>query len=234
MGLRESCRLIVGPTVGGAGTDAKLSGAITSATGSLNKTGAGILELSGNSNTYGGGTTITAGTLLVTNSNSSASATGSGAVTVNSSGTLAGAGYINAGSNTITINGTLSPGNSAGTITLKAGALTLSSVSTTLFNLGTLSDLIALGGSTTLNLGGTLSLSLDAGFSYANTYTLFNGISGTATGTFGSVTGYDTDSYAANLFQSGSEVMTSLSRPFRAIDMDRRSAGGRRCWLERC
>jgi autotransporter-associated beta strand protein len=211
-----SAPIVLAPPVGhtvstiyqaGSGT-LILSGQV-SGSAALSKTGDGTLNLSG-ANTYSGGTTVEAGTLQI--SNSSGSATGSGAVTVNSSGTLSGTGIIDAGSNNITINGTLSPaGSSAGTITLKGGALTLTSTSTTLFNLGTNSDLIALGGSTALNLGGALSLSLGSGFDYGNTYALYSGISGTASGSYSSVTGYDTGSYTANLFQSGSEFDISFT-----------------------
>ena len=59
--------------------------------GSLTKTGNGKLTLS-NANTYTGGTTVTKGTLLVTNR--TGSATGTGAVQVNA-GTLGGTGKIN-------------------------------------------------------------------------------------------------------------------------------------------
>jgi uncharacterized protein with beta-barrel porin domain len=47
-------------------------------------------------NTYGGGTTVSAGTLLV--ANTSNSATGSGSVTVNAGATLAGTGMISGAS----------------------------------------------------------------------------------------------------------------------------------------
>jgi fibronectin-binding autotransporter adhesin len=73
----------------------------------LTKAGAGVLALpNATGNTYSGGTTVNAGTLLI--SNSSNSATGSGQVTVNAGATLAGTGTITAnatGNNTISITG---------------------------------------------------------------------------------------------------------------------------------
>ena len=91
----------------------------------LTKLGTNTLTLTG-ANTYTGGTTVSAGTLLA--NNTTGSATGSGAVMVNSGGTLGGGnaggttGFINAGSNNISINagGTIT-GATNGTV----GALTL-------------------------------------------------------------------------------------------------------------
>lgn len=79
-----------------------------------------------NANTYTGGTTIQSGTFFV--NNASGSGTGSGAVVVNSSGTLGGNGTIDAGSNTVTVNGIVAPGSAANTV----GALTLKTSSTIL------------------------------------------------------------------------------------------------------
>jgi len=100
--------------------------------GSLTKTGNGELSLT-EANTYTGGTTLEAGTLLVKNETDSA--TGSGAVQVNA-GTLGGTGKI-AGAVTVgTGIGTgafLSPGNSAtepGTLTIDNNTLTFNSAST--------------------------------------------------------------------------------------------------------
>jgi len=100
--------------------------------GSLTKTGNGELSLT-EANTYTGGTTLEAGTLLVKNETDSA--TGSGAVHVNA-GTLGGTGKI-AGAVTvgtgIGIGAFLSPGNSAtepGTLTIDNNTLTFNSAST--------------------------------------------------------------------------------------------------------
>jgi autotransporter-associated beta strand protein len=70
-------------------------------------------------NTYSGGTTVSAGRLLV--NNASGSGTGSGGVTVNG-GTLGGTGTI-AGSVTVNSGGTISPGLSIGTLSLNGSLI---------------------------------------------------------------------------------------------------------------
>jgi autotransporter-associated beta strand protein len=75
----------------------------------------GIVKFT-SANTYGGGTTVANGTLLV--NNSTGSGTGSGAVTVNSGGKLGGTGIIG-GAVTVNSGGTLSAGTVAiGTLTI--------------------------------------------------------------------------------------------------------------------
>lgn len=92
--------------------------------GGFTKAGAGLLGLAG-ANSYTGGTTVSAGTLLVTNS--SGSGTGSGAVTVGGSGVLAGSGSI-AGAVGTSAGSKIVPGNSGvgdltvGGLALAAGA----------------------------------------------------------------------------------------------------------------
>jgi len=91
----------------------------------LTKVGNGALTLSGAS-TYSGGTIVSAGTLLVSGS------LGDTAVTVNSGAKLGGSGAVGTGTvlNTLIVNGELSPGNSAGILTVNDnldlnGALTM-------------------------------------------------------------------------------------------------------------
>ena len=80
----------------------------------LTKTGNSTVALTGD-NTYTGGTTVSEGTLLA--NNTSGSATGTGNVTVESGGTFGGTGSIS-GDVTINLGGTLSPGASAGRLTV--------------------------------------------------------------------------------------------------------------------
>jgi len=88
------------------------------------KTGTGTQILSG-TNTYTGGTTVAAGTLLI--NNPSGSGVGTGNVSVLSGATLGGAGFLGTAASPInlTVNsgGVLSPGNSPGTLTLYGNAL---------------------------------------------------------------------------------------------------------------
>jgi len=78
--------------------------AAISGNGSVNQLGSGTTGLSG-SNTYGGSTLISAGTLLLNGTNS-----GVGAFTVTNSGTLGGSGKIS-GALTIASGGTITPSN---------------------------------------------------------------------------------------------------------------------------
>jgi hypothetical protein len=136
-------------------------------------------------------------------------------VIVNNSGTLAGNGYIDAGSSTITISGTLSPGPVAGvgnpgTINLASmagtGALTLSSNSTILFDITNTAtkDLIALTNTGVVLSGGALALTLGPSFDYTQQYAIFTGVQGLSGG-FGNVTGFDSANWAPVFALNGSE-----------------------------
>lgn len=96
----------------------------------LNKLGTGALQVSG-ANTYSGGTTVSAGALLATNS--SGSATGTGNVTVAAGALLGGNGSL---SGSVTVNGGISPGGDGsvanfGIGVLRTGAMTFAATSTT-------------------------------------------------------------------------------------------------------
>jgi autotransporter-associated beta strand protein len=144
---------------GSAAIDAILSGQISSASGTntLTKTGDGTLALTGN-NTYVGNTTVSAGTLLINGTNA-----GAGAFTVDAAGTLGGTGS-NAG--TVTVNGTLSPGASPGT--LSVDALNVNADATYLFEGG---DLTAV--THQLDLNDNWTLALGGGLKDGGTVTLF-------------------------------------------------------------
>lgn len=88
------------------------------------KDGDGTQIFSGNSNTYNGGTTINAGTLLI--NNTSGSGTGTGRVTING-GELGGTGIVApTGTNGITVaeGGNIVPGDPTGALTFDMGGTT--------------------------------------------------------------------------------------------------------------
>ncbi|OLF53711.1 autotransporter serine protease [Pseudomonas chlororaphis] len=117
--------------------------------GSLVKSGAGQLVLSGN-NSYRGATTVNGGLLTVNGSLASG-------VTVNAGGTLGGSGQV--GALLANRGATVAPGNSIGTLQV-AGDVTLQPGSTYAVELSpTSSDRIVAGGKATLNGAGvTLAL----------------------------------------------------------------------------
>lgn len=114
-------------------------------TTSLTKAGAGKWILSG-ANAYTGATTVTAGTLIINGSTTSTSI-----VSVASGATLGGTGIV--GGNT-TVSGTVSPGNSPGTLSFGQD-LTLNNGSFYALEAG---DLTAVGQTLTLNENWTLAL----------------------------------------------------------------------------
>lgn len=153
-------------TVGGNNASTEVSGVISdcgatgfscgafTAGGTLVKTGAGTLTLSG-ANSYTGGTRIDGGLLVV---NGSVAAP----TTVNAGATLGGSGTL--GDVTVNSGGTLAPGNSPGILTI-AGDLSLTPGSVTVMEIdgpapGTGHDQVNVSGTATLD--GTLQL--DFGF----------------------------------------------------------------------
>ncbi|MEO6847918.1 MAG: autotransporter-associated beta strand repeat-containing protein [Chthoniobacterales bacterium] len=247
-------------TIDTNGLNATLSGALDGA-GALVKTSAGTLTLSG-SNAYSGGTTVNLGTLAVgsaTALGTGAVHIASGATvqnatatsydftadvmnngTIDSGGqnisfaaskTLSGSGILTGGA-TYTVNGTLSPGNSPGIVTVGAlTTLSLASSSTTIWQLAALRDnndgtagvdwdTFILNPTGTMNLDGTLQIALD-GISFStdpywelsHTYTLFSG--GTVNGNFAALAGNSfTNSDGTGVFtRSGNSIVYTFTVP---------------------
>ncbi|QKD00922.1 autotransporter outer membrane beta-barrel domain-containing protein [Mesorhizobium loti R88b] len=175
--------------VGGLGSDDTISGAIrdgnvppvllpAAQAGSLVKTGAGTLTLSG-TNSYFGTTTVEEGKLVVNGSIAASSLT-----TVGSGAVLGGGGTIGA----TRVEGTIAPGNSIGTLNVK-GAFTQVAGSTYAVQLdATTSDRIAVTGTADLQ-GGTLDVeAAPGGYSLGARYTILT-TTGGLTGTYAALTG---------------------------------------------
>ncbi len=199
-----------------AGTLNNYGGSATTSTLAVIKTGVGSQEFKNGNSNYSGGTIITQGTLIV--SNTAGSGLGKGNVEVQSNGILAGTGIIAPDADKLlTVAGKLSPGNN-GTGTLSFNLSGTSKLEFQLgsvldFTVGTSSDLIKfttvgdfLSGSGSV----TLALSLGAGFDYNSTYTIFENAA-TAGFTLAGVTGYDSASYAASWTQVGSNYQVSFT-----------------------
>ena len=179
-------------TVGATSGTTTFAGVISGATGgSLVKDGASTQVLS-KGNTYTGGTTVSAGSLLMTNG-STGSATGSGALSVGSSGTIGGIGTSASGSNGFNIAGNVIAGSgvasdTTGQTTITGAAVlsnsTFASGATLSFNLNsanTNSTSINVG-TTGVNFGSTtLSLTLQ-GSNVIGAYTPYVLIAGVNTG----------------------------------------------------
>jgi len=165
---------------GTGAVDGAISGVIdrgASGAAKLTKTGGGVLELSG-ANIYTGLTTISAGTLLVTNT--TGSGTGTGAVSVAAGATLGGSGIITGLVTTIGSTSVIMPSVVVADATPSLrlnGGLNAAAGANFQFALGTNSDALTIGGTFT---GSTASGALVVDFSDAGgiaagvSYTLIN------------------------------------------------------------
>ena len=155
-------------------------GSVISGSGSLTKTGAGILILDG-ANTYTGSTTVSAGTLEIGDSNS-ATASIDSAVDVQGGGTLRGHGTI---VGDVTSDGIVWPGGSMGTLTIE-GNYTQNADGTLQIDVTPeQSSLLKVGGNA--SVAGTLDLIFAPGTYGTSKFTLLQ--AGSLSGTFGTVNG---------------------------------------------
>ncbi len=156
--------------IGGNDSSSDFNGAIKDGGDAVSiiKRGAGTLRLNG-TNTYTGATIVSNGALLVNGS------LGTSAVTVVSGATFGGAGNC-VGPVTVNAGGILAPGDDVGTLGIQSN-LVAGSGAVFVFDLGTNSDLVAVGQN--LTVGGTLVIA-DAGGFGAGSYPLFT-YSGTLT-----------------------------------------------------
>ncbi len=145
----------------GTANSTAFSGLVSGAGGALVKNGSGTFTLSG-ANSYTGTTDVNAGTLLVNGNQSAAT----GLTSVASGATLGGSGTIG-GDVFVANGGTLSPGNSVGTLTIN-GNLALSGGSALAYEFGAanavgspLNDVVNIGGNLTLD--GTINVAVTAG-----------------------------------------------------------------------
>jgi outer membrane autotransporter protein len=161
-----------------AGTKSTLSGVIRG-TGNLVKLGTGTLTLSG-TNTYTGATTINAGSLIVDGSIASSQ------THVNAGGLLGGQGSLGG---SLVNNGSVSPGNSPGTLTV-IGNYTQNATGTLRIEIAGLApsqhDLLAINGHA--SLVGTLQLLGLGGFKlHVGDHVTFLTANGGVSGSFGAV-----------------------------------------------
>lgn len=203
----------------------------------VNHLGGGKTTLT-QTNTYSGGTIISAGELRV--SNTTGSATGSGAVTLAAGATLSGSGIINAGANAITLNGNLTIGddNSAAADlalgTTGGSGIVLGSTGSITFSLfsgagagdntGTLaaSDRLVFSGDVTIQPGAKLVIENPtgmAGFSNGDQWRLWDFATvGTRLGTFDEVNivGPALDGINAWSFDTSTGILSIVPEPGRA------------------
>jgi fibronectin-binding autotransporter adhesin len=175
--------------VGGAG-NVTISGAITTTTGSVTKDGSGTLTLSG-PNTYSGATTVSAGTLEIP-STGTISSVGNVILTVSGSSSVANI----AGTYTSTIGGGVAV-NSGGILNT-SGTISLGGTGTQAIFLGTA------GGSGTWNVtGGSVSIN------YAtNGWGIGNGGNGTLNVSGGSVTTAGSNTFGVGFAAGGTGTLT--------------------------
>ena len=196
-------------SVGNLGLSSTIVGRIVDSLGfsgsQLTKTGLGTLVLSG-SNSYSGPTTISNGRLNVNGTINSPAA----GVVVNSGATLGGTGTITA--NIVTINGTLNPGNSIGTLNV-VGPVTFNSSSNYLVEFDAAHcDLLNVTGSVTIDPGASVTLQADQMIANNTVYPIITVTSPPISGTFTSLNNPYLFLTAQLSYASVNQVLLLLSR----------------------
>ena len=182
-------------TAGGANTTT-FSG-VMSGTGSFTKAGAGVMTFSG-INTYTGPTTVAAGTLLVNGSIAASSG-----LTVDAGATIGGNGTVP----TSTIGGTLSPGNSIGTLSV-AGNLSFVGAGNYLVEVSpAAADRTNATG--TAALGGTVHALFGPGIYTPKSYTILSAAGGRS-GTFANLDQVGLPAFTASLEYTSTDVLLTL------------------------
>jgi outer membrane autotransporter protein len=210
-GTGGTINLASGTLTANSSSNTTLATTITGA-GGLTKAGSGTLNLTG-ANTYTGATSVLGGTLAVNGSLTSN-------VNVNVGGTLGGSGVI---AGNVTMLGTLSPGNSIGTLTVNGNYVqSVNSTYTVEVNAAGQSDKLNVTGTATIN-GGTVAVQAQSG-SYARntTYTILTA-NGGVSGAYSSVASnfafltpslsYDANNVYLSLFQSQSAFAAGALTP---------------------
>jgi len=186
-----------GAFTAGAADTTTFSG-VMSGTGSFTKAGVGTMTFSG-TNSYTGATTVAAGTLLLNGS----IATSSG-LTVNAGATVGGTGTLP----TSTIGGTLSPGNSIGTLSIN-GNLTFVGAGNYLVEVSpAAADRTNATG--TAALSGTVRAVFGPGAYTAKSYTILSAAGGRS-GTFASLEQIGLPAFTATLDYTSTDVLLTLA-----------------------
>lgn len=192
--------------VGGNNLSTEVSGVIADdcgcspGPGSLEKVGTGTLTLSG-VNTYTGTTTVNSGILSVNGSIASSSG-----VTVNAGGTLGGNGIV---SSTAINGGTLSPGNSIGTLTV-AGSLVFTAAASYLVEVSPATADRTNVTATATPGGATVKASFGPGTYVPKQYTILNATGGVS-GTFNPLVSTNVPNFKTSLSYDANNVYLNLT-----------------------
>src|SRR5262245_20306319 len=186
-------------------TDTLTLAAAISGAGGLTKIGPGTLVLTAN-NSYSGATTIDGGTLQLGDGGANGSIVG------NTGGRLSGTGMIG---NTIINGGTLSPGNSIGTITVN-GNLVMTAAASYLVEISpTNADCTNVAG--TASLGGTVQAAFASGSYVTRAYTILSAAGGRS-GTFNALTTTNLPAgFIASLSYTATDVNLNLTAALGAL-----------------